>query len=374
MYTHRLMSRLCLTGCLVLPTAALAQSPAPTPTPPPALPSTPALPALSAPSDPPIAVKKSDALLTADRLRDIWTGPNKALFEPAFLRTERQNEPAWKPDDATTALLGSAQKDIEELLKVLAGPAADWQVRTKEEGFAAKVPHWAQLTTTSRVLFADARRLLARASEGDADAAVQRLIGIINLAKHFQNERLVGAVRTGRQLAVNALLEAKRLADAGSLSQAAKAKLLDAAKPFDVSDPLDIKGALVNEAQITIETTKRVCLGPDAANIFIATFAPRAKPEEIDQTGVRTLDQAALHRQVESIALCYREVAANWDSPQALEAIKAIAQQRAAGDFGGPAALINPELQHLRASTFRMANLVAEVIRSLGGTPRPTTP
>lgn len=353
-----------------LTAAIVAQPPAPGPAPAPATPhaATPPTPA-TAPAQP--AAPKSEGVITAEAFRAIWTGSNASTFGSAFLRRELREEATWKPDEGTVAQIEKAKKDIEDLLKIAAGPAADWQVRTKEEGFDAKVPHWPQLQTTSRVFFADARRLTARNSEGDAAAAVERVIGIMNLAKHFENEKLIGAVRTGRQVAVMGLMEAKRLADAGKLSADAKAKLLATAIKFDSTDPLDMRGALLNEATITIDWTKRICTGSDAAKTFIIKFAPKTKPEEIARSGVQNMDEATLHRQVESVALCYREVVQNWDSPNSLEAIKAIEQQRLGGDFGGPAALLSSELQHHRATTFRLVNIIDEVIKSLGGTPKP---
>jgi hypothetical protein len=315
------------------------------------------------------AEKKTEAVTVADAFRTIWTGPNKAIFDASFLRRDLREEAAWKPDDTSAGLLEAAKKDIEQLLKLAAGPVADWQVRTKEEGFDAKVPHWAQLQTTGRVFFADARRLLARNSEGDAAAAAERILGIINLGRHYENDKLVGAVRTGRQVAVMGLVEAKRLADAGKLPAEMKTKLLAAATTLDNTDPLDMKGAITNEATIIIESTRRMCTGPDAASIFIKKFAPKAKPEDVAKSGVQNMDETTLHSQIGSVAPCYKEVVANWDAPNAIEVIKAIEQQRLGGDFGGPAVLLNSELQHHRATTFRMLAIVRESIKSLGGTP-----
>lgn len=317
------------------------------------------------------AVGTTEGVQTAARLRVIWTGANKSIFEPTFLRRELREDPAWKPDAAASELLERAKEDIDSLLKIVDGAPADWQVRVKEEGPDAKVPHWALLSTTARVFFADARRLRARGGEGDAEASVERVLGVINLAKHFEHERLLGAVRTGRQLAAMGMLEAKRLADAGSLSPEARSKLLSKVMTFNSSDPLDMKSALLSEAQIVVDTTKRVCVGPDAANVFIQKFAPRATSDQIAQSGVRNMDAATLHRQVESVLLCYREAVASWDlpAPGAIEAIKAIEQQRQAGDFGGPAVLLQAELSHHRASTYRLVNLIGEAVKSLGGVP-----
>ncbi|MGE3107724.1 MAG: hypothetical protein AB7G11_13450 [Phycisphaerales bacterium] len=341
-------------------------------------------PAFAQPGDPkaaqpaatpqPQSPQQSAGVVTADRFREIWAGKNKEIFEPAFLARELREEPSWKPTEVVAAKLEAAKGDIDELIKVIDGPPADWQVNTKDEGFDAKVPHWPQLTATMRVLFADSRRLQARAGEGDADAAVKRVLAITKLARHFQTEKLVGAVRTARQLAATGLLEAKRLADAGRLTPAQKSRLLEAAMSFDSSDPCDIRGALLNETHITIDWTKKICVGDEAPNIFIAKFARNAKNDEIARSGVRLMDQATLHRQIESVLPCYREAIDNWDSDYALQTIKAIEQQRQNGDYGGPAVILNADLQHYRASTYRFVALIGDVIRSLGGTPKTTLP
>jgi len=309
-------------------------------------------------------VNAENAALSYER---IWDGANKAIFDAGFLRTTLREDEKWLPDVESSKQLEAAQADIESLIRVTKMPKCDWHVRTKEEGFDAKVPHWIKLGTTCRVLFADARRLNQRGGTGDAQAAIERIAAIIRLSHHFESDKLVGAVRTGRQLAAMGLLEAQRLAKAGKLDEPMRKTLLEAIKPLDTTDPLSMKDALLNESIITREWTKRICVGPNASKTFIAKFAPKAKQEEIERSGVNQMDEATLHRQIESLDLCYKEIVANWDLPNAGEAIKSIDEQRKKGDFGGPAVLVNsePGFAHHRAATFRFVAIVKDVIKSL---------
>ncbi|MBC7771356.1 MAG: hypothetical protein H7210_02560 [Pyrinomonadaceae bacterium] len=325
----------------------------------------------AAPVSTPVPAPAAEASNAAKAYEKIWDGPNKAIFEATFLRTTIKEEARWLPDADATKKLEAAQADIEALIAVTKMEACDWNVRTKEEGFDAKVPHWTKLATTARVFFADARRLSDRAATGDDAAAAERIASIIRLSQHFKNDKLVGSVRTGRQQAAFGMVEAKRLAIAGKLDEAARKSLLEVIKPLDNTDPLDMKAALLNESVITREWTKQICVGPNAAKTFIAKFAPKAKQEEIDKSGLNHMDETALHRQIDSLDLCYQEVVASWDLPNASEAIKSIDLQRKAGDYGGPAVVVNadPGFAHHRSSTFRFVALVKDVIKSVNEAP-----
>lgn len=308
--------------------------------------------------------KKENAATAYEK---VWEGPNKAIFDANFLRTMLSDNEKWLPDEDTVKKLEAAQADIESLLKISKMEFCDWNIRTKEEGFDAKVPHWTKLQMTFRVLFADSRRLSNQSGAGDA-AAAERVAAIIRLSQHFKNDKLIGAVRTGRHLAAIGMGEAQRLAKARKLDETTRKSLLDAIKPLDNTDPLGMKDAILNESVITREWTKRICVGPDAAKTFITKFAPKAKQEEIDKSGLKQMDEATLHRQVESLDLCYKEVVASWDLPNAGEAIKSIDAQRKNGDYGGPAMLANaePGFAHHRSATYKFVQLIVkETIKSL---------
>lgn len=354
----------CVGVVMACVTAAAAQTPAPGGTGGPAAKAPTPQPAPAVVAQPAAATKAEGAAKEFER---VWDGSNKALFDSGFLRSTLREEESWLPDADAVKKLEAAQADIESIIRISKMDPADWNVRTREEGFDAKVPHWNKLGTTARVLFADARRLNNRGQTGDPAAAAERVAAIVRLSQHFKNDKLVGSVRTGRQLAAMGMMEGQRMAKAGKLDEATRKALLDSISPLDNSDPLDMKGALLNESVITREWTKRICVGPSAAKTFIAKFAPKAKPEEIDKSGVNQMDEATLHRQIDSLDLCYKEVIANWDVPEASKAIKTIDEQRKNGDFGGPAVLVNaePGFAHHRSSTYRFVALLQDVKKSL---------
>ncbi len=304
------------------------------------------------------------ALNAAAAYRKAWDA-RPALFDNKFLQKELMGDANWAPTPEVGAQLEAGQPEIAAILGAVKIEPCDWGI-AYEKGFDALVPHVAKFGVTARVLFADARRLLAK---GDTGAAVQRISAIIMLPRHLRHDGLVLSTSTGQQVGALGMGEAERLATAGKLDGASRTVLLDALRTLDSPDPVGMKDALTMEARMIRDWTKAVCKGPNAGKVFLERIAPRATPEERAASGIESLNEEQVARQADRVEVLYQQVLGAWDLRDAVQQIKALETQKKAGDFGSVAVLTGSDLQHSRVVVGRFTNGVAHAIQALGGQP-----
>lgn len=293
-----------------------------------------------------------------------WNGRAAAVWDNRFLEPEFTIDPAWSPSPQVCALLEAAQPDIRTILKASQIEYCDWALPVDEEGFDALVPHIVKFRVTSRVLIADARRLMAL---GETLGAAERLAGLVRMSLHFRKDLTVFSVRSAQSGAADyAFNEIGRLAVDGKWDEPSRAVLIEAVKKLDVPDPCGMREALRKEPEIIRSTVQRECRGPRAADLIIQKFAPSTTQDERARSGIDNLDEGAILRSADQVAVPYLEVLANWDTPDTIKQCKAIYEQKRNGDYGAVAMLSGCEIGHMRLIVARFEARVDDTLAKLG--------
>jgi hypothetical protein len=303
-----------------------------------------------------------------------WNGRTPTIWESTFLESEmRRVDANWVPDSSVAAQLQAAQADIEALIKATQIEWCDWGVPLKEMGFEAGLPHLAKMRTAARVLMADSRRLSAG---GDVHGAAERAAAMLRMSRHLRTDKLVYSVRTAQSIGVDfALAEMRRLAELKLLDDASRAVLIGALNEASGRDPWGMLPALQEEPVLIRDAIHRVCTGPDAAAMFFQKIAPGASKEDRARSGLEQLDEAGIQEAADRMSVAYLEVIANWDSPDAVQQIRSLQDQKKAGDYGAVGVLTGSDLPHMRVIVARAENIVKETIRVVNGeTPVIPTP
>jgi hypothetical protein len=298
-----------------------------------------------------------------------WNGRMPAVFENAFLEQEMRTADAnWAPNSDTASALINASADIERLIAAANMDWCDWGVPLATEGFNAPLPHLAKMRVTARVLIADARRLTV---QRDSVGAARRVAAVMLMGRHVSNDKTVYSVRSGQSIAVDmGMAEARRLGELGALTDESRRILQDALKKIAIPDPFGMLAALQEEPVVLRDSIKRTCTGPDAVKTFVEKFMdPKTKPEERAKSGIDQLGEAELHAAAERMAVAYLEVVANWDSPDAVKQIRALQDQKKAGDYGPVGALTGSDLGHMRVIVGRLQAIAQETMKVVNGEP-----
>lgn len=303
-----------------------------------------------------------------------WNGRSPTIWDNSYLEDQmRRLDPNWTPDAPIVSQLQGAQQDIDAVLRAASIEWCDWGMPIKEQGFDATLPHLAKMRVTCRVLTADARRL---AAEGNVAAAAERLAALLLMTRHLRTDKTVYSVRSAQSMAVEfPLAEMRRLAELQLLDERSRAVLTASLEKMSGSDPCGMLDAIREEPVIIRDMVHRLCKGPTAAAVFFQKFAPQAKAEERAQSGIEQLDDAAIAAAAEQLLTAYLEVAANWESPDAVATIRSINDQKKAGDYGAVGKIAGSDLPHMRVIVFRFENIVKETVRVVnGGAPEIPTP
>ena len=270
------------------------------------------------------------------------------------------------PDELAGAL-ASAQPALDTIEKASALESADWGVEY-DDGVNALLPHLGKIRQTSRLLAADARRLIVG---GQSDKAAGRVAAMFGLARHCTGDRVLISSMVGAAVAGRAAQECQALFDSGKLSSADRAILRAGLNRFDErsGDPFNIVGGIRGERYVCLEMLKRQTRGQgkSAGEKVIELTAPFRSDgqQEPAASAVGRLHEVALKKEFEDAARYYDDAIAAWQSPDARNRIQDLNGKLSAGAYGSVAELICPSLANIYDSTRRALDAMKKVRENL---------
>ena len=242
--------------------------------------------------------------------------------------------------------LAAEQESIRRLLEATRAGDVDWGI-AYEKGFGALMPHLNTMRSSSRVLQADALRLM---EAGDSAGAAERLGALYRMSDDVVGGRVLISSLVGMAIGNLGTKTIGHFVEAGKWTAADARVLLEAIGEGDDADRYRIQDAIVGEYRLMSE--------------FIVANAPADEPGRwlMEQTmfaeeppaakRVLAMSREELLRELGGFAAYHGELLAAWDAQDA-EQLEACEQRLVAGEFGALPELLAPSVSRAYASHVR---------------------
>lgn len=261
-------------------------------------------------------------------------------FEAAIQEAYRA-DPAWRPTEEVAALLAEQQGSIAMMVRAAAIGPCDFQVE-KDQGLNALMPEAGLMRRGSKILAADARRLLAT---GDVEAAAERVAAMLAMGEHASHGSFLISSLVGCAIMSNASAEAGLLIDSGKLTPAGRRALAEACARFDAGDPFSFRSALLDEKSMVLGWV-RSFRGPDAGMRLYAeaTNSGLDQAESDDLAALKAAGDRELAPAILKLGDCYDSLVRAWEGPDAEAALQRLGKEAAEGRHGPLARLLIPAM------------------------------
>ncbi|MBX3388891.1 MAG: hypothetical protein KF691_05500 [Phycisphaeraceae bacterium] len=226
-----------------------------------------------------------------------------------------------------------------------------------EAGVGTLLPQLAQMRQLARALRLDARINL---KNGDADKAADRVMQMLRLGSHLQQDSWLISVLVGAAVQQPAFHEAVAVASSPNLSEAKRRELIAALQALDTPDPIHYQDAISVERRSIIAWLEKESAAPGAWQ--------RIKPQLIEEGGPGSdlsLTDEEVRKQIGQLGSAYDAfaIAAKGTTSDA-DAAKFFERSQS-GEWGTLSKMMMPGLEALRASERRYKEALAKAIAAL---------
>lgn len=293
-----------------------------------------------------------------------WTSTPKDLADR--LNKEYSRELAWRPSEELVEQMEATPHAVTELLRASAIEGADWGVAWSQ-GVMALLPHVGLARTSSRLLSADARRLV---DAGRADEAAERAAAMFRLARHMTSEPVFISGLVAAAIDADADAAARVVIGAPGLTGAARQRLVIAARSLDERDPFAMRAALDAERRWVIAglpsaIVKNGKVDPD----MVAKIVGFISPPKDAVAQVNGLTAEALTQDLKKMDGFFDAALRAWDEPDAVERLRALEARGKSGEFGAAAVLFMPVVSTVRAAHDKSMARREQLIKDLSAAP-----
>ncbi len=274
------------------------------------------------------------------------------------LRKEYTGKPAWRPGEELANLLEQNQDIVRGLLKASYVEHCDWGIEI-EESINTLLPHLSELRTSTRLLSADARRLM---DAGEIDAASERIAALYRMSAHAAREPVLISSLVSLAILSRAGDEVQELIATGSLTATARDMILNAIDTLDQDDPGHLRQAIEGERTIFLGGIRRQFSGPDAGKHLADAMEQQdwgVPPPVV--AAVRAANAAMLAQDLSRAEQFYDEVLQVWDQPDALQQITRLEQAVENGRYGRIGPIILPAISRAYQSGVESARKLQRI-------------
>lgn len=279
---------------------------------------------------------------------------NPALaYARAWLMTDKEtfrrilehaaNDPRVQPDEVV-ADLRSAGDEIERLIEATQTPgSADFGI-DYAKGPQALLPHLAKMRETTRVLAADANRLM---SEGDLDAASVRIAANFDAARHCRNDRVLISSLVSAAIAKLAVRDANRLLELPGASPESLRRVAESIDRLDGEDPFGVRRSITGESEIFLHWLREKAAEPEgriAVMREVASLVGEGPERAQEWDRIARLPDDQFMAEFDRAERYYVDALAAWDAPDAEARIAGIVATLENGGYGEIAKLVAPSL------------------------------
>lgn len=226
-----------------------------------------------------------------------------------------------------------------------------------EAGVGTLLPQLGQMRQLGRALRLDARINL---KNGDADKAADRVMQMLRLGTHLQQDSWLISVLVGAAVQQPAFAEAAAVAASPNLSEAKRRELIAALKTLDTSDPIHFQDAISVERRSIIAWLEKESAAPGAWN--------RIKPQLIEEGGAGSdisLTDEEVRKQIGQLGSAYDAFAIAAKGPTSDADAAKFFERSQSGEWGTLSKIMMPGLQALRASERKYKEALAKAIAAL---------
>lgn len=282
-----------------------------------------------------------------------------AISNAADLVREERDAKASQPGarERLQELLAENRLILDRFTAAAALPECDFGIQY-QHGWLAELPHLGRLRTAALALGADARRL---AAAGDTTRASERIAAMYHIARHVRQDPLVITSLVSMAITDEANAAVADLEAIDALTPGDRSTVISAIDRFGREDPYQTRRAAWMEGVVTVGWLARTYPNGGFASGLIALglFDATLPAEQIARLDAMTAEN--LRTEADLMGNFYRAALEQWNSDQAVAAIKTLEARASRGEFG-------VLTQHFAASLARCKEREIAASRELFGT------
>ena len=282
-------------------------------------------------------------------------------------------DPAKMPAEYKEAVKAVDPAQITRIREAAALQKCDFENRY-EDGWAMLLPALGNFRQCVRLLRIDTREAIIA---GDLDRAAANLVAGYQMVGHVSRDPIMICSLVGAAMAEYIHKETVVFINTPGVTREQKQRVADALRGLG-DDPINVRASIEGERSMSLSWMRRkITDGDDAGRAAILEaigLSSDMSSQSPEYLLLMNLGRDELLALLDLAELMYRELAVVWDTPDALDRLKAIEDKLTSGGYGLFAQLFGPAFFKVHKSTGLTELHLRQLVADLESRPVPAPP